>query len=67
MSWTKEQPKEPGYYWWRQHDDAEKYPVRVWYESDQRVMAYCNPRTLPVRTLEVRGEWWLERIQEPPQ
>ena len=67
MSWTKEAPTEPGYYWWRKGNAAEiKHLVEGMHgRDDLGFWSLVGPRFISVT--EVGGQWWPERIQEPPQ
>jgi hypothetical protein len=75
MTWTKQPPKERGYYWYRGDLDATRDNITpvVIYVSDG---AYCGMQPAlrgwqpfldyasDIETFE--GEWWDQRIPEPP-
>jgi len=62
--WTKEKPKQAGWYWWRNDPEPGYTPTpepsliiaigTAWWRGDNnRIIADGD------------GEWWSERIQEP--
>ena len=59
--WTKVAPTIPGWYWWRK--DAPKITMHVFLQRGLLVAA-TKPIALIVN--DIGGEWWSERIQEPP-
>jgi hypothetical protein len=64
-SWTKDIPKEEGFYWWR-YGDGEGHPriVRVYFTSIMvRVAYFGSDHVDPAGS--VNGQFWTERIQAP--
>ena len=53
MSWTKELPREPGWYWWR---ESVAYGGKVVWLSSQAFVLECNGRRDFAATMG--GEWY---------
>lgn len=73
-TWSKEPPKEAGWWFWRKPDAA-------WFPPDRKVVREVrivkdvhseHAEVYRIAGLwdlaaEVGGEWWSTRIEEPPQ
>ena len=68
QDWSKKPPTEPGYYWWRYGPDDDLPDLLNLYLSPMGIMAPNEDDALHVSPPEkLDGEWWPERVQEPPQ
>lgn len=55
MTWTKEPPTEPGWYWWR--EDLSYNGMIVWVSSDGKVSRMFAPLWLWLAS-EMGGQWF---------
>ena len=68
--WTKEPPTEPGWYWWRSDTDKPKILEVLWLgEQGKSLGLYVRGGSRNLYSLGDwdGGEWWPERIKEPPK
>jgi hypothetical protein len=66
MNWTNEPPERPGFYWWRK--SIEEGSAVVWTYGDSTfLMNKVSFHGSLIDVDEFGGQWWPERIPEPPQ
>ena len=61
--WTKEPPTEAGWYWWRYRSSHDAIPIHIIIQSDKPYVVGIGV----YEALSCHGEWWSERIKEPPK
>lgn len=64
VDWTTKPPTRPGWYWWRDefHTPQVQHVVLYTYSDLEPPQLFCSFGFIA----RMGGEWWPERIEEPP-